>query len=128
MVRPRRTGWRPATTAPCSRPRLRAHPRLVLDREARIGGGWAQSAQAVRVDAGLREGGPIDDFGAAVLAASDGVRPLAEVLDAAAEAYGMDRLGVREGALGAVRALVERGLLEPPGIGGDPPWSGPDGV
>ncbi len=108
--------------------RLRAHPRLVLDREARIGGGWAQSAQAVRVDAGLREGGPIDDFGAAVLAASDGVRPLAEVLDAVAEAYGMDRLGVREGALGAVRALVERGLLEPPGIGGDPPWSGPDGV
>jgi methylase of polypeptide subunit release factors len=108
--------------------RLRAHPRLVLDRESRIGGGWAVTAQSVRVDAGLREGGPIDDFGAAVLAASDGVRPLAEVLDAAAEAYGLDRIGVREGALGAVRALVERGLLEPPGISGDPPSSGPDGV
>ncbi len=93
---------------------LRPHPRLVLDREARLGGGWTPSAQAVRVDAGLRDGGPIDDLGAAVLAGCDGARPLAEVLGAAAEAAGLDSLAVREGAVGAVRALVERGLLQPP--------------
>ena len=112
---------------------LRAHPRLVLEREHRLsgggqGGGWAESALAVRVDGGLRERGPIDGFGAAVLAASDGSRPLSDVLDAVAAAHGMDPHGVREGALGAVRALVERGLLEPPGKHGDPPWSGSGGV
>jgi methylase of polypeptide subunit release factors len=107
---------------------LRAHPRLVLDREARIGGGWTQAQQAVRVDAGLGEAGPIDDFGAAVLAACDGARPLVEALDAAAEGYAMDPLEVLDGALGAVRALVERGLLEPPGIGGGAARRGPDGV
>ena len=113
---------------------LRAHRRLVLDREARLsggsgqGGGWAESALAVRVEAGLRERGPIDGFGAAVLAASDGSRPLSDVLDSVAAAHGLDPHGVREGSLGAVRALVERGLLEPPGIGGDAAWRGPDGV
>jgi hypothetical protein len=100
----------------------------VLEREARIGGGWTQTQQAVRVDAGIGEAGPIDDFGAAVLAACDGARPLVEALDAAAEGYAMDPLEVLDGALGAVRALVERGLLEPPGIGGGAARRGPDGV
>ena len=65
--------------------------------------------QLLRLTGGLRWSGPIDDVGAAVVAACDGTHPLGAVLDAA----GLANPAARAGALGAVRQLVEEGFLLP---------------
>jgi SAM-dependent methyltransferase len=75
--------------------------------------GWVVSSRRVRLAGGLRRGGDIDPVGAEVLAAADGSVPLSRLLDAVAAEHGIDPDSLRSGALGAVRGLVEEGMLVP---------------
>jgi methylase of polypeptide subunit release factors len=97
--------------------------RLTVDADARLdqvaapakeGGGWAVESQRVRLTGGLRRSGALDPVGAAVLAGCDGTRPLRVVLDEAAAEHGLPASDLREGAVEAVRALVEEGFLTLP--------------
>jgi methylase of polypeptide subunit release factors len=89
-------------------------PALVLRRDFRPGaGGWQPNEQRVLLTKGLRGSGVIDEVGAAVLGSCDGSRPLAPVLDQVSDAYEMSRDELRQGALGAVRSLIEEGFLRP---------------
>ena len=94
--------------------RLRAADGVRLDTVAVPGPeGWAELTQTLRLERGLRWSGGIDEVGAAVVAGCDGERPLGSLLAVLAPATGMSEAELAEGALPAVRALVERGFLLP---------------
>jgi hypothetical protein len=67
----------------------------------------------LRLAGGFRWDAPIDDVGAAVVAACDGSTTLHALVEQAAEQTGIGLDALREGAVGAVRGLVERGFLQP---------------
>ena len=93
---------------------LRAADDVRLDSVAVTGPeGWAEVAQTLRLDRGLRWSGGIDEVGAAVVAGCDGERPLRELLPVLALATGIPEPELTEGALPAVRMLVEQGFLLP---------------
>lgn len=75
--------------------------------------GWVVGSRRVRLSGGLRRGGDIDPVGAEVLAGADGTVPLSRLLDAVAAEHGIEPDSLRSGALGAVRGLVEEGMLLP---------------
>ena len=77
--------------------------------------GWGGDTSRVSQREGFRRSADIDPVGAAVLGASDGTRPLGEVLDTVGERYGIDSRTLRTGAIEAVRGLVEDGYLFPAG-------------
>ena len=103
--------------------RLRVAGDVTLEQVATAGAdGWDVVTQALRQHTGLRWRGEVDAYGVALTAACDGTRPLGEVLAVLAAAYDVE--GLAAAALPAVRHLVERGFLLPPG----PPASpGPPG-
>ena len=75
--------------------------------------GWAEVAQTLRLEGGLRWSGGIDEAGAAVVAGCDGQRPLRDLLAVLAPATGMPESELVAGAVPAVRMLVEQGFLLP---------------
>jgi methylase of polypeptide subunit release factors len=75
------------------------------------GTGWEMESQRVRLTTGLRRSGAVDPVGAAVLAECDGIRPLGQVLDSVAAEHRLSPAELRDGAMEAVRALVEEGFL-----------------
>ncbi len=97
------------------------HATLVVAPDARLeqvaepGGpdGWQVVERRVRLAGGLRRSGQIDPVGAAVLGAADGRTPLGQALERVAVEHGLDAAMLREGALGAVRGLIEEGMLLP---------------
>ncbi len=94
---------------------LRAAPGLRLEEEAEPGpGGFREVAARLRQLHGLRRSGAMDPVGAAVVGACDGSQVLADVLDRVAAEHGIDPADLREGALAAVRTLVEEGFLDLP--------------
>jgi methylase of polypeptide subunit release factors len=108
----RRTG-----DAELLRSRLVVAPDARLDQVAapeKEGGGWAVESQRVRLAGGLRRSGALDTVGAAVLARCNGSRALGQVLDEVAGDHGLPAGELREGAVEAVRALVEEGFLTLP--------------
>ena len=93
---------------------LTADPAVSLDQHAVIGpAAWEVSSSRLRLDAGLHPTGEVDPVGTAVVAACDGSRPLADVLAGVASAYELDPADLHDGAVAAVRGLVEEGFLRP---------------
>lgn len=94
--------------------RLGDDVRLVVRRDGGAAG-WGPPRWQVARDTGLARTAHLDALGADVLGRCDGVTPLGTALAAAATAHGLAVDEVTPGALGAVRALVEEGVLLPPG-------------
>jgi len=93
--------------------RVVVDPEVRLDQESAPGAeGFVVVAERLRQTGGLRRTGDLDPAGAAVLAALDGHRPLAEVLDDVAAAFGADRAELRQGGVAAVRSLLEDGFVD----------------
>lgn len=80
---------------------------------------------------GLQRTIPTDEFGARVVGLCDGQAPLNAVLGVACADFGQDREEILEGALEAVRGLLETGFLVPGDLGhaapGHPPFDKPAG-
>lgn len=83
----------------------------VLQQTVRLSDGEALTA--LRLSGGFRWDAPIDDVGAAVVAACDGGATLQTLLEQAATQTGVGLDLLRDGAVAAVRGLVERGFLHP---------------
>ncbi len=95
---------------------LRACPDLVREHAEVIGpDGWRTAQVRLRQGRGMRWELEADDVVAAVVAACDGSRPLGVVLDLLPVLLADDAEDeLRPAALGVVRDLVARGILEPP--------------
>lgn len=105
---------------------LRAHPgaalagaRLAISPDVRlrqdhelVAGGWQAMVGMLRRIEGLQYEVSIDPFGAALVAACDGTRPVGEVIRGLARSSGEDP---PEGTLDTVRSLVRQGFLRPAG-------------
>ena len=74
-------------------------------------GGWHTEASVLTVTEGLPYSGPIDAFGANLIAACDGARTLDEAVAKVAADMGGETADARPGALRAVRELVSSGFL-----------------
>ena len=74
--------------------------------------GLTRVLQRVRQSGGLHRSGSLDDVGLAVLVACDGTRPLGESLADVARSAGLDPTDFVDGALDAVRALIEEGFVD----------------
>jgi hypothetical protein len=90
-------------------------PDVVLDERAgpHAERGWSVTDRRLRQTAGLRREGEVDGAVAAIVAACDGSRPLAAVLDGAASSAGLDATVMAQAALPVIRRLVEQGFLLP---------------
>lgn len=106
---------------------LRAHPddaalagaRLAISPDVRLRqdyepaeGGWQAMEGTLHRIEGLRYQVSIDPFGAALVAACDGTRPVGEVIRGLARSSGEDP---PEGTLDTVRSLIRQGFLRPAG-------------
>ena len=96
---------------------LAAQPRVAggvtLEQVAYAGDeGWEVATQTLRQAHGLRWQADVDPVGAALVGACDGTRRLADLLDVLGAAYEIEPDALRDGAVKAVRHLVERGFLE----------------
>ncbi len=88
-------------------------PRVRLDQESAPGdGGFGRVAQRLRQTGGLHRSGGLDEVGLAVVSGCITPRPLMAVLLEVAQDLGLDPAGFADGALEAVRALVEEGFLD----------------
>jgi len=93
---------------------LRVGPDVILDERARpTTGGWSVTDRRLRQTAGLCREGEIDDAVATIVAACDGTRPLAAVLNDAARAADSDPPSLFRVAVPVIRRLVEQGFLLP---------------
>jgi methylase of polypeptide subunit release factors len=91
---------------------LTVAPGVVLEQVAEPAEGtWAPTTTRLRQTGGLHATGEIDAVGVAVVGAADGERPLGELLERIAGQFGLDPATLRDGALDAVRSLVEEGFL-----------------
>jgi methylase of polypeptide subunit release factors len=88
---------------------------VVLDQRAEAGDGWTPGRPVLVQTDGLRRSAPTDPFGAFVVGRCDGRSPLRDVLSQAAGAYDLEVDDIAEGAVEAVRGLVENGFLVPNG-------------
>jgi len=94
--------------------RLRVSDAARLRRElVAVRGEWVPVSAQLRVDGGIGAPGGVDPHGERIVARCDGVTPLAALLDDLAGALDTTRDAIATGALGAVRALVDRGVLLP---------------
>lgn len=92
-------------------------PGVVLDQRAQASDGWRPGKPVLVQTLGLAQSAPLDEFGALAVGRFDGRRPVREVLTDTAQDLGYDVEPVLDGAIGAVRALVEVGFLVPSGPG-----------
>ena len=93
--------------------RVVVDPGVRLDQEsAPVDGGFAVVDLRLRQTGGLHRSGALDDVGLAVVAGCASPRVLGDLLRAVAVDQGLDPSGFAEGALEAVRSLVEEGFLE----------------
>jgi len=74
--------------------------------------GWEVATQALQQAHGLRWRAEVDPVGAALVGACDGTRRVADLADVLAAAYGIEPDVLRDGAVRALRHLVERGFVE----------------
>jgi methylase of polypeptide subunit release factors len=94
--------------------RLRAAPGLLLDQEAGAGAeGWQVDRQRLRLPDGLRWHTDVDAITVDLAAGCDGASELGDQLALLAHAYGYGVDELTNGALPAVRYLIERGFLLP---------------
>jgi methylase of polypeptide subunit release factors len=94
--------------------RLRAAADVRLHQVASPGpDGWAVGMQRLVLDSGLGWSGDIDPIGAALVGGANGDVRLRDQLELLAIAFDIDLEALTNGALPAVRHLVERGFLEP---------------
>jgi hypothetical protein len=93
---------------------LRVAPDVVLDERARAASpGWSVTDRRLRQTAGLCREGEVDEAVAAIVAACDGTRPLAAVLNDAGRTTESDPPGLARAAVPVIRRLVEQGFLLP---------------
>lgn len=99
--------------------RLRVSDAARLRRElVAVRGEWVPVGALLRVEGGIGDGGGIDPLGERVVAGCDGATPLRTLLADLAASAGAAPHEVMPQALLAVRRLVERGALLPPGAEG----------
>jgi hypothetical protein len=86
---------------------------VVMDQRAEARDGWVPGRPVLVQTRGLARSAPTDAFGAFVVGGCEGRRPLRDVLSEAAAAFGHSPAEIAEGAVEAVRGLVEAGFLVP---------------
>ena len=89
------------------------------------GGTWHEVRTRLRQGSGLARSADVDDVCASIVAASDGVTPLAEVLAGVAVAYGLAPGDLVGTAAPTVRGLVSDGFLRPVTMVSCPQQPGP---
>jgi methylase of polypeptide subunit release factors len=98
--------------------RLRVADAARLSRElVAVRGDWVPVSASLRAEGAVAEPGGIDPHGERIVAACDGATPLRTLLQQLADTLGAPPAEVAPGGLRAVRNLVERGVLLPPGDG-----------
>lgn len=82
--------------------------------------GWMATSQVLQQERGLCWRGGVDAYGATLLAACDGTRPLGDLVEVLAMSAGLSTLEASEQVLPVVRQLVEQGFLHAgqPGVVG----------